>query len=207
MATMVETATQHDVVTTKEELEAWKLAMARRRQGSGEPARPPALDPKRSGKGDWEDDINLLVAFLKGLRTIMDYLIKNRVPVGPDVLFGNEFSKVEQNINWAISDLYDVVNPPKAGKEHPCWIALEARELTGDSLRLKMAETDDRINNSPVPAVLERFDSILGSLIPVLYSLEPVKEFKEALESRIKHSGDRAIVTLNIFRDQQPWNK
>src|SRR5262249_30278864 len=108
------------------------------------------------------------------------------------------------NINWAIADLYDIANAPDP-KAHPCYMALQARGLTEQSLELKMAETDDRIHDSPPVAVLERFDSIMRSLIPVLYSLEPVKEFKETLESRFKHGGDKAILTLNILRDHQPW--
>lgn len=64
---------------------------------------------------------------------------------------------------------------------HPCYVGLQVRELTGEPLALKARELDDRINDSPPVAVLERVDSILGSLIPVLFSLEPVKEFKETL--------------------------
>jgi hypothetical protein len=203
-STVVETI--EDVVTTKEELERWKEKRARQRQRGGEPTHPPTLEPGRSRRGSWQGDVNLLVAFLKGLKRLMQLLIDQRVPDEPAKRFKAVFSDVEQNINWAISDLYDIANAPDPNA-HPCYMALQARGLTEQSGELKMAEADDRIHDSPPVAVLEQFDSIMGSLIPVLYSLEPVKEFKEALESRIKHGGDKAILTLDIFRDQQPWNR
>jgi hypothetical protein len=205
MSPQVETlVSEKDVITTKKELDEWKERMAQQRQRGGEPAHPPALDPK--GKGGWQGDVNLLVAFLKGLQKLMERLIADRVPDDSAKRFNAVFPDVVQNINWAISDLYDIANAVDP-KGHPCYMALEARGLTEESLELKMAETDDRINDSPPVAVLERFDHIMGSLIPVLYSLEPVKEFKETLESRIKHGGDKVIQSLNIFRDQQPWHR
>lgn len=205
MSPQVETlVSEKEIVTTKKELDEWKERMAEQRRRDGEPEHPPGLDPK--GKGGWQGDVNLLVAFLKGLRKLMERLINDRVPDEAAKRFNAVLPEVVQNINWAISDLYDIANAPNP-KDHPCYMALEARGLTEESLELKMAETNDRINDSPPVAVLERFDQIMGSLIPVLYSLEPVKEFKETLESRIKHGGDKMIQTLNIFRDQQPWHK
>jgi len=205
MSPQVETlVSDKDVVTTKKELDDWKEARARQRQSGGQPEHPPALDPK--GKGGWQGDVNLLVAFLKGLRQLMEVLINDRVPDEVAKRFKAVFPDVEQNINWAISDLYDIATHPNP-TEHPCYMALEVRGLTEKSLELKMAETDDRIHDSPPVAVLERFDQIMGSLIPVLYSLEPVKEFKETVESRIKHGGDKMIQSLDIFRDQQPWHR
>lgn len=195
---------EKDVITTKEELEEWKRKRAEQRQRGGEPERPTGLDPK--GKGGWQGDVNLLVAFLKGLKRLMEVLINDRVPEEPANRFKVVFPEVEQNINWAISDLYDIANAANPN-EHFGYLGLQARGLTEQSLEHKMAETDDRINDSPPVAVLERFDQIMGSLIPVLYSLEPVKEFKETLESRIKHGGDKMIQSLNIFRDQQPWHR
>jgi hypothetical protein len=195
-----------DVITTKKELDDWKAERARQRQRGGEPTHPPTLAPGQSQRGSWQFDVNLLVAFLKGLTRLMRLLIEERVPEEPATRLNAVWADVEQNVNWAISDLYDIANSSNP-TEHECYVALEVRGLTGDSLELKMAETDDRIHDSPPVAVLERFDSILGSLIPALYSLEPVKEFKEVLESRIKYGGDKAIQTLDIFRDQQPWHR
>jgi hypothetical protein len=205
MPTDTATELEQDIVTTKEELEEWKRKRAEQRRRGGDPAKPPELDPKNYRRGGWQDDVNLLVAFLQGLKRLMRYLIDERVPEDASRLFAELFPEVEQNINWAISDLYDIA-AASGPEEHPCYVALKVRGLHKKSLWLKMRETARRITSSPVPAVLERFDSILGSLFPVLASLEPVKEFKEALESRIKHDGDRAIQTLDIFRDQQPWN-
>ena len=143
---------------------------------------------------------------MKGLRRLMRHLIDQRIPDDAAIRFDAVWDDVEQNINWAISDLYDIANSPDPGSHHG-YRALEVRGLTGDPLELKMAETDDRIHDSPPVAVLERFDQIMGSLIPVLYSLEPVKEFKETVESRIKHGSDKTIISLDIFRDQQPWHR
>lgn len=196
---------EKDVVTTKEELEEWKRQRAGQRERGGEPTHPPSLEPGKYKGGDWEDDINLLVAFLKGLKRLMKYLIENRVPAGPAGLFNKVFPDIEQAINWAISDLYDIA-AAATPKDHPCYVGLQVRGMTDDALALKMGETEDRINHSPVTAVLERFDSILRSLFEVLATLEVVNEFKEALESRIKHGGDKGITALNIFRNQaRPW--
>lgn len=97
MSTVVETATARDTITTKKELDEWKEKMARQRQRGGEPTQPPALDPKSYGRGGWQDAINLLVAFLKGIKDIMELLIGDRVPVQPAELFEKLFPEVEQN--------------------------------------------------------------------------------------------------------------
>ena len=191
-----------DIVTTKEELEAWKKERAEKRQKGGQPVQPPHLDPKKSPRGGWQDDVNLLVEFLLGLKNLMRYLIEHRVPENPSKLFKSCFSDVEDNINAAISDLYTI-----NGENHAAYVDLQVRELTKKPLKLKIRECFRRITSSPVPAVLERFDSILGSIFPVLATLEPIKEFKEALESRIKHDGDKGIISLNIFGNEQLWNK
>src|SRR5664279_1135735 len=126
---MAETATLSDTITTKEELDEWKERIARQRRERGEPVRPPGLDPKNYRRGGWQDDVNLLVAFLKGIKNIMDLLIKYRVPEQPAALFAKLLPEVERNINWAISDLYDIVNAPDP-TSHPCYVGLQVRDLT-----------------------------------------------------------------------------
>jgi hypothetical protein len=83
---------EKDVITTKEELERWQKERARQRQGGGEPTHPPTLDPSQSRRGSWQGDVNLLVAFLKGLKKLMELLINQRVPDEPAERFKGGFS-------------------------------------------------------------------------------------------------------------------
>jgi len=191
-----------DIVTTKEELEKWKEKRARQRGGDGEPTHPPHLESRNYKAGGWQDDVNLLVQFLKGLKTLMRFLIEHRVPEKPSRLFAECLDEVEENINKAISDLYDIDSDT-----HAAYLGLQARECTAKPLKLKIREYYRSIVSRPLPAVLERIDSILRSLFPVLATLEPVNEFKEALESRIKHDGDREIISLNLSGYEQSWNQ
>lgn len=50
-------------------------------------------------------------------------------------------------------------------------------------------------------------DRILGSLFPIFNVLEPVKEFKETLESRLKNDGDAGLQSLNIDGRDQWWKR
>ena len=50
-------------------------------------------------------------------------------------------------------------------------------------------------------------DRILGSLSPILSALEPVKEFKETLESRLKNDGDAGLQELNLSGREQWWRQ
>lgn len=61
---------------------------------------------------------------------------------------------------------------------------------------LKKEPHAERIATGPVVSVLEMADRILGSLFKVWTQLEPVKELKETLESKIKHWADREIIDL-----------
>jgi hypothetical protein len=201
MPTAVETEVE-DIVTTKEELEKWKAKRAKERQRGGTAVRPPYLDPKKYRRGDWQDDINVLVQFLQGLKTLMKFLIEHRVPENPSKLFASCFPDVEENVNGAIADLYTVDSP-----DHIAYRALRARGLTGKPLKVKFREYTRRGGSSPVVAVLEMADRILGSLFEIFTLLEPVKEFKETLESRIKHDGDRDIISLNLSGNEQLWNQ
>ncbi len=196
---MPETAVD-ERVTTREELEAWKAERARKRKEEGTTGNPPMTDPKKRRRG-WEDDIDLLAEFLQGVKTLMRFLIDHRVPANPSKLFSSCFKEIEQNINDAISDLYSIPS-----EDHLAFQELAARGLAGKQLKLKLREYYGRITHGPLPAVLERVDSILKSLFPVLGTLEPVNEFKEALESRLKHGGDRGIISLNLTGREQMWN-
>jgi hypothetical protein len=50
-------------------------------------------------------------------------------------------------------------------------------------------------------------DRILGSLFPILNALEPVKEFKETLESKLKNDGDEGLQGLNLSGREQWWKQ
>jgi len=50
-------------------------------------------------------------------------------------------------------------------------------------------------------------DRILGSLFPILFALEPVKEFKATLESKLKNDGDDGIQDLNLSVREQRWKQ
>jgi hypothetical protein len=191
-----------DIVTTKEELEAWKKERAQKRLDGGQSVSPPFFDPKKHKPGDWQYDLNLLIQFLSGVKTLMRFLIDNRVPEGPSKMFSSCFPEIERNIDEAINDLSTIDS-----EDHVAFRDLKQRGCTGKPFRLKFREYVRRITSGPVPAVLERVDSILRSLFPVLATLEPVNEFKEALESRLKHDGDRGIISLNLSGNEQLWNR
>jgi len=186
--------------STKEELEQWKRERAEKRKQGGTTEHPPMIDATKRKRG-WEEDINLLVEFLQGVKKLMGFLIKDRVPTNPAKLFAASYLSIEENINDAISDLYSI-----DAEKHVALQELKAAGCTGKPLKLKLREYYRRITSGPVVAVLERVDSILRSLIPALATLEPVNEFKEALESRLKHDGDRGIISLNLSGREQFWN-
>jgi hypothetical protein len=56
--------------------------------------------------------------------------------------------------------------------------------------------------------VLEIADTIAGSLAEVFHVLEPVKEWKEIAEARVKYGGDKPLLTiLNLSgREQIDWD-
>ena len=44
--------------------------------------------------------------------------------------------------------------------------------------------------------MLEIADTIVGSLAEVFHVLEPVKEWKEIAEARVKYGGDKPLLTI-----------
>lgn len=191
-----------DMITTKEELEEWRRKRAKERKRGGEPSIPNSLDPSKSNLSGWHEDIAILAQFLRGLKSLMKFLIQHRVPVNPSKLFSASLPEVEQTINDVISDLYSIDS-----SDHVAYRALRETGLTDRPLRLKFREYIRRGISSPVVAVLKMADRILGSLFKVFTQLEPVKEFKETLESRIEYDGDREIISLNLSGNEQRWNQ
>ncbi len=193
-------ATEVDVrqkVTTKEELEDLR---ERLRQLRGQASNAPtgdALDGKPYG---WQDDIDGLAVFLEDLKQLMIFLVKDRVLAEQQELFRECWPATEERINIAIAQLRTIAND-----DDPIYVELHNAGLTKKPLALKLREYFRRIGASPVPAVLEMADRILGSLFPILYDLGPVKEFKETLESRLKNDGDAGLQSLNITGREQWW--
>ena len=63
-----------------------------------------------------------------------------------------------------------------------------------------MREFYERVDQSPPPKALKMGNTILGSLSKVFPLLEPVKEYKEVVESRLKNGGDQGLNQLNLNR-------
>jgi hypothetical protein len=151
----------------------------------------------------WADDRNHIIEFLQDLKTIMDYLIKNRIPDEPAALFIDRFPEVAKRIDSAVTQLDEIKS-----RVDDLYKKLQDLGLTEEEGRLKFREFYEGVTTRAVGEVLHTGDTILGSLCEALFVLEPVKEFKEILESRLKNGGDKSIITsLNIFRRTDWWNK
>jgi len=196
------TSTMPDVkqeVTTKEELEALRERLRALQGASANATSGADLEGKPYG---WEDDIDGLAAFLEDLKQVMDFLIESRVLKEHRPLFLDCFESVEVRIDIAIAELRTIAND-----DHDTYVKLYNAGLTGNPLKLKLREYWSRITGSTVVAVLEMADRILGSLFPILKALEPVKEFKETLESKLKNDGDAGLQDLNINGRSQWWKQ
>jgi hypothetical protein len=121
----------------------------------------------------------------------MRFLVEKSVPEKSRELLLECLPEGEANIDNAIEELRSIDSPT-----HSLYRALQRLGLTGKALLLKLGELGERIATGPVVSVLEMADRILGSLFKVLTQLEPVKELKETLESKIKHGADQEIIDL-----------
>lgn len=186
-------------VTTKEELEDLKRRLAELRTNRSNTPSGDALEGRPYG---WEDDIDGLAIFLEDLKQLMSFLIADRVLEEDRQLFIDCWPIIELQIDIAIAELRTI-----NADDHPLYVKLHNAGLAGTPLKLKLREYWRRVKASPLPAVLEMADRILGSLFPILNALEPVKEFKETLESRLKNDGDAGIQGLNISGREQWWRQ
>jgi hypothetical protein len=186
-------------VTTKEELEDLRRRLAELRQRASNTPSGEALKRKPYG---WEDDIDGLAAFLEDLKQVMTFLIRDRVLQDQRQLFVDCLPIIDVRIDMAIAELRTIDT-----EDDLLYIKLYNAGLTGTPLRLKLREYWRRIRGSPVVAVLKMADRILGSLFPILNALEPVKEFKETLESKLEHDGDAGLQMLNISGREQWWEQ
>jgi hypothetical protein len=185
------TTTQFEKVTTKEELED-----LRRRLDKQNSAMPPEYGTTPEGTSSWSGDRDSIVQFLEDLQKIMEYLLTHRVPNAPRALFEQSFVVVKAAIGVAITQL-SVID----SDEHVIYAKLREADLTGSRLKLKLREFRRRIATSPATAVLAIADRILGSLASALPVLEPVKEFKETLEERLRNDGDAGLQDLGLAGD------
>jgi hypothetical protein len=186
-------------VTTKEELEDLRRRLAELRQRASNTPSGEALKGKPYG---WEDDIDGLAAFLEDLRQVITFLIRDRLLQDQRQLFVDCLPIIDVRIDIAIAELRTIDT-----KDDLLYIKLYNAGLTGTPLKLKLREYWRRIRGSPVVAVLKMADRILGSLFPILNALEPVKEFKETLESKLEHDGDAGLQMLNISGREQWWEQ
>jgi hypothetical protein len=155
----------------------------------------------RKNFNSWDEDRDGLIQFLEDLKTLLDFLINNRVPPEPRKLFLETFPEVQGHIDDVIGQIRKTSDGDATHKK------LVERGLTGKSLKLKLRELYHRVTDSPAEAVVHMADVILGSLFPVFLALEPVKEFKETLEARLKHGGDSGIISLNLGGNEKWWEK
>ncbi len=188
VAVMEDVDTKQEV-TTKEELQALRDRLENLRKKQAD--RPPrdAVEGKPYG---WDDDIDGLAIFLEDLKQVMNFLINERILLEQRPLFVECWEVIEVRIDLAIAEIRTIDT-----EAHQLYVKLFNAGLTGTPWRVKVGEYWRRITSSPVPAVLEMADRILGSLFPILFALEPVKEFKETLESKLKHDGDPGLQGLN----------
>jgi len=186
-------------VTTKEELADLRRRLQALLKAAAHAPSGSALNGKPYG---WQDDIDGLAVFLEDLKQIMNFLVNDRVLLADRKLFNDCWETIALRIDIAIAELRTIDNDDDA-----LYAQLYNAGLAGAPLKLKLREYWKRISGAPVVGVLEMADRILGSLFPILVALEPVKEFKETLESKLKHDGDEGLQTLNITGREQWWKQ
>jgi hypothetical protein len=197
MGTTTVAADVKEKVTTKEELADLRRRLQDLLNGASHVPSGSALNGKPYG---WQDDIDGLAVFLEDLKQVMKFLVNNRVLLADRKLFNDCWETIVLRIDIAIAELRTIADDDDA-----LYAQLYNAGLTGTPLKLKLREYWKRISGSPVVGVLGMADRILGSLLPILVALEPVKEFKETLESKLQHDGDEGLQTLNITGREQWW--
>jgi hypothetical protein len=168
------------------------------------PTAAPPGKTKAPGSGSlnsWNEGRSALIQFLEDLKTLLGVLVNERLPDETQPLF----KVVLLAAGTKIDSVVEVLKKIEQGDENHK--KLEAAELTGDALLLKIAEFYDSCNARPPVEVLSSGDIILGSLISVFPILEPVKEYKEVVEQRLKNGGDRRVIeSLNLTGREQWWH-
>ena len=191
MGTATATATS-TLVFTKEELDALRQALSKGRNAVGDHRSPPEERP--DPENDWSNDVFLLIKFLKDLNTILSTVIQKRIPVPQRKGFEIALQQVQGSVDTAIQELSAIDGP-----ENTLFKKLREVGLTAESLLVKLDEFRDRIGNGPILAILKLGNSLLGSLCKALL-LEPLKEVKEIVETRIEYGADDEILQLHLNR-------
>ena len=157
---------------------------------------------KRGGGrfNNWEEGRDALIKFLEDMKTILNFLVKERIPDEPQALFLDCLPEIEKTINDVINQLSAIGS---SGDE--ILKKLREVELSQKALELKLREFYERLDQSPPHKGLKVGDTILGSLVKVFSVLEPVKEYKEIVESRLENGGDRGLTLLNLSGRERPW--
>jgi hypothetical protein len=186
-------------VTTKEELEDLRRRLEEIR---GRDAKTPSGAALKGKPYGWEDDLDGLAVFLEDLKQVVTFLVNYRVLEEQRPPFADYLPEFAVRIDIAIAELRTIDNA-----DHPLYIKLYNARLAGKRAKVKLGEYWRRVKGSPVVAVLKMADTILGSLFPVFYALEPVKEFKETLESKLENDGDAGLQSLNIEGREQWWKQ
>ena len=189
MATATATSTQ---VFTKAELDALRAALNKGRNRQGNYVAPPSQQSDPQSSDDWENDVALLVKFLKDLNDVLETLIAKRIPETERKGFEIVYETVQEDVNTAIKQLNEI-----SGPTHTRFAGLRKVGLTGSSLLVKLREFADRIVHGPVLAVLEMGDIILRSLGDVV-PVEALEELKDTIKNRTEFGADDEIIQLHL---------
>jgi hypothetical protein len=192
MATATAPVSTKTEVFTREELLALRRALNEGSNGMGSYSAPP--EESRDESDDWRNDVELLVKFLRDLRDILSGVIESRLPPVDQRRFRALLQNLAPNIEEAMEQL-QAIDGPKA----KLFKVLERLGLVSEALLAKLDEFRDRIIEGPLVGVLEMGDTILDSLIAAIELLEPLKELKETIKSKIEYGADGDIIRLNIY--------
>jgi hypothetical protein len=200
MSPAVETeASTKEKVETKEDLAELRKRLEEANRNA---AKTPAVDSEGKLPAWFAHDVDGLVWFLENLSDILIHLIANRIPTESSIQLTGHWEMINVRIALAIANLRTIDSA-----NHPLYIGLYNAGLAEEALDIKLGEYQRRKDESPVLSVLEMADRILGSLFRILTELEPVKEFKETIESKIKYGADNDITAPDLNGREGWWKK
>jgi hypothetical protein len=138
----------------------------------------------------WDEGRNVLIQFLKDLRAMMIFLLVDRIPDDERVLF----SAVSTTVTTTIDDVIKILE--KTDDDDENHKKLTDAGLTGNGLSLKTREFARSVAQRPATESLAAGDIILNSLVTCFPLLEPVKEYKEVLEHRLRTGSDKGVQSV-----------
>lgn len=186
-------------VFTKEELDALRKALNEGRNGLGAYATPP--DEAFGENGDWRNDVELLIKFLRDLQDVLSMAVESRLPPKDQRMFRRLLEGLSPTVEGAIAQL-EAIDSPEAG----LYKLLEKVGLAKDALLAKLDTLRDRFVEGPLVGALEMGDTILDSLIAAIDILEPLKEVKDTIKNKIEFGADAGLISLNLYpyRERYP---